>query len=166
MHYDDSTPVLQPSLEETACDAVHITEDLLSVSTSNTEEYVTDSQREDLESETPSPATRRAKVTVEEDRPDLSPLKIDSILSACVPDTGLFSISKVRKSVCTHDSLKEKLLLSRFVPDKTWMAPKHACGKYNQSFPVAFFDSERYPSLRYSVLYTGKVSRSKTFANP
>jgi hypothetical protein len=30
MHSDDSTPVLQPSQEETACDAVHITEDLLS----------------------------------------------------------------------------------------------------------------------------------------
>ena len=125
------------------------------VSTSNAEEYVADNQQEDLESDTPSPATKRAKVTVEEDRPDLSPLEIDSILSACVLDLGLFSISKVHKRVCTHDILKEKLLLSRFVPDKTWKAPKHACGKQNRSVLVAFFDSERHPSLRYSVCKDG-----------
>ena len=45
--------------------------------------------------------------------------------------------------------------MSRFVPDKTWKAPKRLCGKQNRSVPVAFFDSEQYPSLRYSVCSDG-----------
>ena len=49
------------------------------------QQHVAVSQQEDLE----TPATKRTKVTVDQDKPDLSPFEIDSILSASVPDLGL-----------------------------------------------------------------------------
>ena len=64
----------------------------------------------------------------------LSTDEIDSILTAEVPDLGLFSIAKVRNSAATHDRLKEKLLKSRFVPSKTWVAPKRQCGQKKRCF--------------------------------
>lgn len=44
----------------------------------------------------------------------LSASKIDAILTAEIPDIGLFSIVKVHRSAVTHDRLKEKLM--KFVP--------------------------------------------------
>ena len=81
----------------------------------------------------------------------LSASEIDSILSAEMPDLGLFSITKLRKSAATHDRLKEKILKSRFVPSKSWVAPKRQCGKKKRSVSSDFFNEELYPCIRYSV---------------
>ena len=59
----------------------------------------------------------------------LSVSKIDAILTAEVPDIGLLSIAKLCKSAATHDTLKKKVLKSRFVLSKSWVAPKRQCGE-------------------------------------
>lgn len=81
----------------------------------------------------------------------LSASEIDAILTAEIPDLGLFSITKVRNSAATHDRLKEKLLKSRFVPSKTWVAPKRQCGQKKRCVSADFFNQELYPCVCYSV---------------
>ena len=81
----------------------------------------------------------------------LSASEIDAVLTAEVPDLGLFSILKVRNSAATHDRLKEKFLKSRFVPSKTWVAPKRQCGRKKHCVSSDFFNQELYPCIRYSV---------------
>ena len=80
-----------------------------------------------------------------------SEFEIDSILTAEVPDFGLFSIVKVCNSAATHDRLKEKLLKSRFVPSKTWVAPKRQGGQKKRCVSADFFNQELYPCIRYRV---------------
>ena len=81
----------------------------------------------------------------------LSASEIDSILTAEVPDLGLFAITKVPNSAATHDRLNEKLLKSRFVPSKTWVAPKRQCGQKKHCVSANFFNQELYPCIQYSV---------------
>ena len=81
----------------------------------------------------------------------LSASDVESILTADVPDLGLFPIDKVRNSAATHDRLKEKLLKSRFVPKKTWVAPKRQRGQKRRSVSADFLNQELYPCIRYSV---------------
>ena len=79
----------------------------------------------------PSPLKRTKTVSHTLDS-KLSASEVDAILTAEVPDLGLFPIVKVRNSAATHDRLKEKLLKSRFVPSKssvTSVAPKWQCGQ-------------------------------------
>ena len=124
---------------------------------SETGESSTDGQRtqtsDDGESQTASeeagPSPPKRPRTVSDSK--LSASEIDSILTAEVPDLGLFSITKVRNSAATHDRLKEKLLKSRFVPSKTWVAPKRQCGQKKHCVSSDFFSQELYPCIRYSV---------------
>ena len=80
----------------------------------------------------------------------LSASEIDAILTAEVPDLGLFSIAKLHNSAATHDRLK-KILKSRFVPSKTWVAPKRQCGQKKCCVSADLFNKEMYPCIRYSV---------------
>ena len=57
----------------------------------------------------PSPL-KRAKTVSHTLDSKLSASEVDAILTAEVPDLGLFIIVKVRNSAATHDKLKEKLL--------------------------------------------------------
>ena len=76
----------------------------------------------------PSPSKRARTVSLSLDT-KLSESEIDAILTAEVPDLGLFPVVKIRNSAATNDRLKEKLLKSRFLPSKTWVAPKRQCGQ-------------------------------------
>ena len=80
---------------------------------------------------------------------------LDSILSVEGPDLGLFPILSIRNSAATCNRLKEKLLKARFMPNKTWVAPKRPCGQKNRSVSADFFSSELYPCIRYSVAKDG-----------
>ena len=77
--------------------------------------------------------------------------EIDAILTAEVPDLGLFSIAKFRNSAATQDRLREKILKSRFVPSKTWVAAKRQCGQKKRCVSADFFNKEMYPCIHYSV---------------
>ena len=110
-------------------------------------------EAEDSEASEHSPP-KRAKPNVSEYK--LSASEIDSILTAEVPDLGLFAITKVRNSAATHDRLEEKLLKSRFVPSKTWVAPKRQCGQKKRVL-ANFFNQELYPiacNYRCSLLHS------------
>ena len=98
----------------------------------------------------PSPL-KRAKTVSHTLDSKLSASEVDAILTAEVPDLGLFPIVKVRNSAATHDRLKEKLLKSRFVPSKSWVAPKRQCGPKKRSVSDDFFNQELYPCVCYSV---------------
>ena len=115
-------------------------------------ESLTDGSTEDS-----SPATKRPNNTVctTSDQFKLSMAEVDSILSVAVPDLGLFPIHSVRSSAATCDRLKEKLLKARFVPSKTWVAPKRQCGQKNRSVSADFFNQDLYPCIRYSVAKDG-----------
>lgn len=78
----------------------------------------------------------------------LSASEIDGIVTAEVPDLGLFSIAKLHNSAATHDRLKEKILESRFVPSKTWVASKWQCGQKKLCVSADFFNKEMYPCIR------------------
>ena len=101
-----------------------------------------------------SSLTKRAK-TVSSNDCKLSPNEIDAILTAEVPDLGLFPIVKIRNSAAMHDRLKEKLLKSRFEPSKTWVAPKRQCGPNKRCVSSDFFNPQLYPCIRYSVTKDG-----------
>ena len=105
-------------------------------------------QPEPLDSANSPPPSKRSK-KVEDTT--LSQTVTYSILSTDVPDFGLYLIETLRRRSATHDGLKKKLLTARFVPDKTWVAPKHLCGKQNRTVSADFFNSQLYPSIRYSV---------------
>ena len=85
----------------------------------------------------PSPL-KRAKTVSHTLDSKLSASEVDAILTSEVPDLGLFPIVKVRNSAATHDRLKEKLLKSRFVPSKSWVAPKRQCGQKKRVFQMIF----------------------------
>ena len=97
----------------------------------------------------PSPL-KRAKTVNHTLDSKLSASEVDAILTA-EPDLGLFPIVKVRNSAATHDRLKEKLLKSRFVPSKSWVAPKRQCGQKKRCVSDDFFNQELYPCVCYSV---------------
>ena len=75
----------------------------------------------------------------------LSASEVDAILTAEEPDLGLFPIVKVRNSAATHDRLKEKLLKSRFVPSKSWVAPKRQCSQKKRCVSDDFFQPRTVP---------------------
>ena len=95
-----------------------------------------DDSAEDLE---PSPL-KRAKTISHTLDSKLSASEVDVILTAEVPDLGLFLIAKVRNSAATHDRLKEKLV-----------APKRQCGQKKHRVSDDFFNQELYPCVCYSV---------------
>ena len=97
----------------------------------------------------PSPLKRAQTVSHTLDS-KLSASEVDATLTAEVPDLGLFPIVKVRNSAATYDRLKEKLLKSRFVPSKSWVAPKRQCGQ-KKHVSDDFFNQELYPCVCYSV---------------
>lgn len=125
-------------------------------------ESSTDGQGGDKANHTSDDARESQRLTEESDasppkRPriisdcKLSASEIDAVLTAEVPDLGLFSILKVCNSAATHDRLKEKFLKSRFIPSKTWVAPKRQCGQKERCVSSDFFNQELYPCIRSSV---------------
>ena len=98
----------------------------------------------------PSPL-KRAKTVSHTLDSKLSASEVDAILTAEVPDLGLFPIVNVRNSAATHDRIKEKLLKSRFVPSKCSVAPKRQCGQKKRCVSDDFFNQELYPCVCYSV---------------
>ena len=97
----------------------------------------------------PSPL-KRAKMFSHTLDSKLSASEVDAILTAEVPVLGLFPIVKVRNSAATHDRLKEKLFKSRFVPSKSWVAPKRQCGQ-KKRVSDDFFNQELYSRHIYTV---------------
>ena len=108
--------------------------------------------RDDDSAEDPGPLPLKRAQTVSHTLDSkLSTSEVDTTLTAEVPDLGLFPMVKVRNSAATHDSLKEKLLKSRFVPSKSWVAPKRQCGQKKHCVSDDFFNQELYPCVCYSV---------------
>ena len=91
----------------------------------------------------PSPL-KRAKTVSHTLDSKLSASEVDAILTAEVPDLGLFPIVKVRNSAAIHDRLKEKLLKSKFVPSNSWVAPKRQSGQKKRCVSDDFFNQETH----------------------
>jgi hypothetical protein len=74
--------------------------------------------------------------------------------SSPVPsDIGSLPIDQLRHF---PDTAKLQLLTTRYQKEEGWNGPLHLCSdKKNRRVPDEFFDSQRYPTLRYSISQDG-----------